>query len=74
MSGSVSPRSCELGYVTAMQLANADRAEAINVFYRLLRNRNLNAAVRQMNMLLEDQRHAELVMKAFRRIGFEHCG
>lgn len=74
MSGSVSSKSRELGYVTAMQLANADSAEAINVFYRLLRERNLNAAVRQMNMLLEDHKHAELVRKAFRRIGLEHCG
>jgi hypothetical protein len=31
-------------------------------------------AVHQMNQLLEDQKHAELVTKAFRRIGLEHGG
>jgi hypothetical protein len=74
MSASVSAKNYELGYVTAMQLANAEANEALQVFYKLLRQRKLHAAVHEMNQLLEDQKHADLVMKAFRRIGLEHGG
>ncbi len=44
-----------------MQLANADADEALKIFYALRRERQLHAAVQQMNQLLDEPSFESLV-------------
>jgi hypothetical protein len=74
MGASERNEGSEFGYRVAMRLANANTDEALRIFYALRKQRRLHAAVHEMNQLLEDRKHAELVTKAFRRVGLEHGG
>ena len=67
-------QNSDFGYRVAQQLANANVDEAYSLFYDLRRKRVLHTAVQQMNQLLDDPNHEDLVLRAFRRIGLEHGG
>jgi len=59
----------EFGLVVVRRLNGADEAEWPRFFEGLRKDRRLNDAVSQMNLLLHQPQHRDETIKAFRRLG-----
>lgn len=60
----------DFGLTLARDIAKAPESECIAIFERLRASRQLSAAVRQINLLLESKEHRKLAQSALRRLGF----
>ena len=64
----------QFGLDVAHQLAEASEDEWLLIFEHLRGDCKLSIAVHQMNALLANPAHRDVVLAAFRRLGLEYAG
>ena len=67
-------QECAFGANIAKRIVSASGEQWVAIVHELTAKRQLNMAVRQINLLLEDPEREDLARLALKRIGLAHGG